>query len=99
MGLRTGELLNGLCPGRNGPSDVDHVLHNGHCSPEERMIWIEYKAGVGLTEGQAYLKRAVSGDWEERSTGRLLSIRYVVLPLHPPDPAGLLQPIVDWIWP
>ncbi|MGH7207469.1 MAG: hypothetical protein ACREI2_14815 [Nitrospiraceae bacterium] len=63
------------------------------------MMLLEYKGAMGLTEGQAILKRAVTGDWEERSSGRQLSIRYVVLPQHVPDAESVLHPIVDWVWP
>ena len=99
MGLRTGAVLNALCPGRNGPCDIDHVLHNGRRSPE-RIYFLEYKRGEPeISGGQKYLLDALRGDWTE-SNGRLLSIRYAVLPNHPENPAAeLLQPIVDWLWP
>lgn len=96
MGLRNGEALNALCPGRNGPSDIDHVIHNMHVDPE-RLMFLEYKdAGVGLTAGQEYLRRSLTGDWEERSTGRLMSVRFY--PMHPAD-AWKLPGIVEWVWP
>jgi hypothetical protein len=99
MGLRTGETLNRLCPGLNGPSDIDHVLHNGRVSPE-RLFFLEYKGnGGGAKYGQAFLFRSVTGDWEERTSGRLLSIRYQILPEHPSEPEDLLSPIVSWMWP
>ena len=57
MGLRTGEALNALCPGRTGPSDVDHILHNAYITPE-RIAFLEYKdQGALLSGGQAILRR------------------------------------------
>jgi len=96
MGLRNGEALNALCPGRCGPSDIDHVIHNMHASPE-RAMFLEYKdEGVPIGAGQRYLGESLTGDWRERNTGRLLSVRWV--PLRPSD-AWMLPGIVDWVWP
>lgn len=96
MGLRTGELLNALCPGNNGPTDIDHGLHNGHVSPE-RVMFFEYKDGVDVPPGQLRFLRALSGDWQEASGDRLISVRFRILPLHGGRDA--LQPAVGWIWP
>lgn len=105
MGLRTGEVLNALCPGLNGPSDVDHVLHNAWSNPE-RLVWIEYKNRTpvqyervdGLTGGQVILRDSVRGRWCNEDDGRRLDISYVVCPLHPDDPEAEMRPIVDWLW-
>jgi hypothetical protein len=97
MGLRTGEALNALCPGRNGPSDIDHVIHNMHARPWERIVFFEYKgAGVPVPDGQRYLHRALSGDYQEVSTGRLVAIRVAVLR---PGDESLLAAWVGWTWP
>lgn len=99
MGLRNGEVLNALCPGRNGPSDIDNVLHNKYHPEGERVMFLEYKSnGASLSGGQRILLDALWGDWQDRNTGGLLSIRRRVLDLHPPDPEAELQPIVDWLW-
>lgn len=99
MGLRAGELLNALCPGNNGPSDFDHVLHNGHRSPE-RLAIVEYKPGDALLpEGQRRLLEAVKGQWRERHTDRLLDVRYVVVGRNQAAPGDRLAEIVDWVWP
>lgn len=98
MGLRNGEILNSLCPGRIGPSDIDHVLHNGHTSPET-VFFFEYKDGAPLGRGQERLLNAMRGEWQERSTGRLLNIYYRVLQQRDPNPQAVLAPIVDFIWP
>jgi hypothetical protein len=99
MGLRNGEMLNSLCPGRNGPSDIDHVLHNRWVSPE-RVMFLEYKNGVALTQGQQYLRTALNGDWEERNTGRLLAVRYHVLDQHDMQAAHHHLPlVVSFVWP
>lgn len=97
MGLRNGEVLNALCPGRNGPSDIDHVLHNGHSNPE-RVMFLEYKDGAPVPGGQAFLFRSLNGDWTERTTGRLLSIRHAVLQQNEPQAEATLRPIVEWLW-
>ena len=97
MGLRNGEKLNELCPGRNGPSDIDHVIHNMHARPFERAMFLEYKnEGMVLTQGQQYLHKAVTGDWKELTSGRLISIRVVTLW---PSQEWMLPSIVDWVWP
>lgn len=97
MGLRNGEALNALCPGKNGPSDIDHVVHNMHTWPYERLTFLEYKdEGAELRMGQALLRRSLIGDWQEDATGRCLSIRYHVL--YPSD-KHKLEPIVSWLWP
>lgn len=98
MGLRNGELLNSLCPGRNGPSDIDHVIHNGRISPE-RVMFLEYKDGPALEGGQKWLLDSLRGDWQERSTGRLLSIRYHLLGQHDSEADHWLNAIVNWVWP
>lgn len=98
MGLRNGEVLNSLCPGRTGPSDVDHVLHNGKHKPDERIAWIEYKNGVPLGNGQSWLKDSLRGEWQERNDGRLLTMRYAVVQQYVRDPAQTLQPIVEWVF-
>jgi hypothetical protein len=99
MGLRNGELLNAKCPGRCGPSDIDHVLHNMSVTPEH-IMFLEYKkAGRGLDAGQRYLFNALRGDWVERNNGRLLSVRYHVMGLHDPKADGKLDAVVDWVWP
>lgn len=99
MGLRNGEALNALCPGLNGPSDIDHVLHNGHVVPE-RVVFIEYKSnGARLSGGQARLLRGLKGDWHDEATGRRLAVRYIVLPLAPDNPSAAVLPIVEWLWP
>lgn len=98
MGLRNGEVLNSLCPGAIGPSDIDNVLHNGRSKPE-RIMFLEYKNnGAPVPTGQAWLLRSLAGDWQEQTTGRLLAIRFDVLQQHPPDPEAVLQPVVDWLW-
>lgn len=98
MGLRNGELLNGLCPGRIGPCDIDHVLHNGQSDPE-RVMFFEYKDGAPVPGGQKWLLRSLSGDYQERNDGRLLSVRHVILQQHEPEPEMVLRPAVDWLWP
>lgn len=96
MGLRNGEKLNELCPGRCGPSDIDHILHNKYAKPERIMV-LEYKdEDVELTTGQQLLRKSLVGDWEERITGRLLAVRYVVL--HP-SKEWQLSAVVNWVWP
>lgn len=97
MGLRNGEILNALCPSRIGPSDIDHVLHNGKASPE-RLFFLEYKDGAPVTRGQEWLFKSVTGDWAERSDGRQLSIRHRILPQHLDEPESVLTQIVDWVF-
>lgn len=100
MGLRSGVMLNELCPGATGPSDIDHVIHNGKIVPE-RAFLLEYKDGAPVSGGQGWLFRSLSGDWEELNTGRRLSIRWQVLPAHgePEELEERLQAIVEWVWP
>jgi hypothetical protein len=100
MGLRYGRELNELCPGLNGPSDIDHVLHNMHVRPE-RVCFIEYKRnGRPLPQGQQYLARALQGEWREPTSGRALSITYVRLDQTPGvDTEDALHRIVEWVWP
>lgn len=96
MGLRAGVELNALCPGRTGPSDIDHVLHNMHVSPQ-RIAFLEYKdQGAVLSVGQARLRVALAGNWTEVATGRRLEIRHHVLW---PSDTDRLPEIVDWVWP
>lgn len=99
MGLRNGELLNSLCPGRVGPSDIDHVLHNGRSTPE-RIMFYEYKDGPVPGEGQSWLHRSLRGDWQDRADpGRLLTIRCLVLPQSPTQTAAdALELSVSWLW-
>jgi hypothetical protein len=103
MGLRNGEVLNTMCPGANGPSDIDHVLHNGRHEPEERIVFFEYKNGAPVPEGQRWLLNSLRGNWvgwdEEKGKYRMLTIRYTVLPQHPSDAKAELRPIVEWLWP
>lgn len=98
MGLRNGEVLNALCPGRIGPSDIDHVLHNGKSRPEV-VYFLEYKDGAPVRGGQDWLFRSLRGEWQERTTGRLLNIYTRVLQQHEPDAAAVLGQIVDFMWP
>jgi hypothetical protein len=101
MGLRSGEVLAALCPGRIGPSDIDHVLHNGRTPPgtPARLAFLEYKNGNAEPRyGQQFLLRALRGHWQDRDDGRQLDIAALVLPQFPPDPNQVLQPIVDWLW-
>jgi hypothetical protein len=98
MGLRNGELLNSMCPGRNGPSDIDHVLHNMRATPE-RVMFLEYKNGVPLTRGQDILRQSLVGEWQEQNTGRLIKITYTVLDKHAPDAQARLASIVSYVWP
>jgi hypothetical protein len=96
MGLRAGVELNALCPGRAGPSDIDHVIHNGDINPQ-RIAFLEYKdQGVVLSVGQARLRAALAGDWTEGHTGRRVLIRHHVLW---PSDAGKLESITGWVWP
>jgi hypothetical protein len=96
MGLRAGVELNALCPGRAGPSDIDHVIHNDALTPQ-RIAFLEYKdQGALLSVGQARLRVALAGDWTERLTGRRLAIRHHVLW---PSDAHKLPSIAGWVWP
>jgi hypothetical protein len=97
MGFRNGEKLNELCPGLNGPSDIDHIVHNKWHDPEERVCLIEYKEkDVELPKGQRLLLTSLQGDWKEQNTGRLMNIRYRVV--HP-DEEHLLASIASEVWP
>jgi hypothetical protein len=100
MGIRDGAILNSLCPGLNGPSDIDHVLHNMHVSPE-RFMFLEYKGGdtLELPKGQQILRTHLMGNWQNLDTGRRISIAHQVLPLRPSNPGPLLQDVVDRVWP
>jgi hypothetical protein len=97
MGLRTGELLNSLCPGKNGPSDIDHVLHNMHVNPH-RIAFIEYKGrkGTPLPDGQRYLHRDLNGIFTDTSTGKKLEVMTWVLWQHDPDPLEKISQVTDW---
>jgi hypothetical protein len=100
MGLRNGELLNSLCPGRIGPSDIDHVLHNGRSNPE-RVVFYEYKDGAPMPQGQDWLLKSLTGDWEERASTRRISVRRLVLPQHPRTTDTALDALtlsVSWLW-
>lgn len=100
MGLRNGIALNALCPGRNGPSDIDNVIHNAWHPDGHRIMFLEFKRnGASLSGGQKMMLDALSGDWEERNDGRRLSIRWHVLDAHSNDPETELRPVVDWVWP
>jgi hypothetical protein len=106
MGLATGDALNALCPGLNGPSNIDHVLHNREGWLAERLFIVEYKPeGAELPEGQRILRDGLTGHchadtltghWREIHTGRGLDIRYRTL--YPSD-AGKLEAITKWVWP
>lgn len=96
MGLRSGETLNELCPGRIGPSDIDHIVHNGHVDPE-RVALFEYKNGAPVPMGQRWLLDALSGKWTNED-GRRLHIGAAVLPQHPDDEHAALRPYVEWLF-
>jgi hypothetical protein len=102
MGLRYGKALNGLCPDNNGPSDIDHVIHNQWSNPE-RIVIFEYKRSIHkrripISEGQWRLFRALSGTWAETGTGRRLDIRVAVLD-EDADNDILLHTLTEWVWP
>lgn len=97
MGLRTGEFLNGLCPGWIGPSDIDHVLHAGE-GAVNRVAFFEYKRQRDLTQGQEIFARAITGSWHD-ADGRSLTIRYEVFQEHDPAPLDRLRVITAWLWP
>ena len=99
-GLRSGKILNQMCPGKNGPSDIDHVLHNKWSSPE-RVTFIEYKSDRRLIvpTGQRYLHDSLRGHWVDvDDPDRKLDINVEVIPSHPADPEFLLRPIVEYMW-
>ncbi len=104
MGLRNGSIVNALCPGFAGPSDIDNVIHNnrrreGPGRKVERVLVLEYKGKTGeLRDGQRMLLEALAGRWEERSSGRQLETRVAVLPSHPPDPVAAVLPWLRWVW-
>lgn len=100
-GLRSGKLLNQMCPGKNGPSDIDHVLHNRWSKPE-KITFIEYKSMKGLyvPAGQQMLHDSLTGHWENvYNRNRRLDINVAILPSHPEDPEKWLKPIVEDLWP
>lgn len=95
MGLRNGEVLASLCPDRIGPSDIDHIVHNGRANPERFLIF-EYKRGsLDLGLGQKYLLDSLKGNWVDEATGRRIMIGYAVLPLNPELPREMLAPYVS----
>ena len=99
-GLRSGKLLNQMCPGKNGPSDIDHVLHNGKSKPE-KITFIEYKtrADLYVPVGQQILHRSLTGRWEDiDNRRRRLDVNVAVVPSHPEDPGFWLRPIVEAVW-
>lgn len=101
MCMRGGVVLNALCPGACGPSDVDHVIHSDTTSPE-RVMFLEYKDTAAPAEVPAAQRRvfdSLAGEWRERRTGRLLTVGYAVLRQHEPDPVAALRPAVDRVWP
>lgn len=95
MGLRNGETLNALLPGFIGPSDIDHVVHNGHTVPE-RVMFYEYKKSGGLNRGQEWLLQALRGDWTNVD-GRRLLVNYTVLDLIGDDNPASLEASVAWL--
>jgi hypothetical protein len=99
MGLRTGEVLNSMCPGLNGPSDVDHFVHNKWGDNGSRLAFLEYKDGVPLTTGQRITHEDTEGVWINEKDGRRLEIRWFVLELHDPEPRPAMRRVVDWVWP
>ena len=104
MGLRTGHLLNQMCPGRNGPSDIDHVLNNDHSVPQ-RTLFYEYKHSrdAQVSGAQWRLHRCLEGLWTEvGGNERLMEIRFQVLHAHPDserEARRLLLPGIKWLWP
>lgn len=94
MGLRNGEVLNELLPGRIGPSDIDHIIHNGSANPE-RFLILEYKSGNGgVPRGQERLLDSLKGSWTS-ARGRRIAIDYAVLPLQPESADAVLRPLVN----
>lgn len=92
MGLRSGDMLSALCPGRIGPSDIDHVIHNGASYPQ-RLAVIEYKGGAPVGIGQRILFGAIAGEW--RDGKRALDIRvFIIEDDH--EPAAQLAEAVGW---
>jgi hypothetical protein len=107
MGLRSGELFNAMCPGRNGPHDLDGVGFNGHVAHRAkyaRLAVLEYKRGpVPLLDGTAILMRDTTGKWcqpaEEGGKLRRLEIRWWVIDEHGPRHKLELAAAAAWLWP
>jgi hypothetical protein len=92
MGLRTGEILNKLCPGRNGPSDWDHILHNRWHADGDRFAVIDYgRGGKTLNQGQQLLKEGLLSPRKK--------FRYFLLDAYESRPEPKLRRIVNWVWP
>lgn len=96
MGARNGEALNAMCPGKIGPSDIDHVIH---VLIGDKVAFFEYKdGGAALSGGQSIMLDALAGEWVEPATGRRLNVRYFVIPNHPPDINSAYQSAISWLW-
>jgi hypothetical protein len=103
MGLRNGVLLNAMCPGKNGPHDLDAVvlanpqLHVLHSNRSRRLAIIDYKASnaapIAKRSGTNILYEALAGSWEEPADGfgkakRRLEVRVWYLDEGRPEAAS-----------